>query len=196
MADFDDVRFPPKISFGAVGGPRFMVTVATMASGAESRRRWWETERGEWTVSHRAKVGTAVDELLAFFRAIAQGRGNTFRFKDWADFICPVGAGFFIDTTIGSPTRRQMVRRYTFGSHTYDRIITKPINGSITYNGTGLDYATGTAATGTTWSGEFDCMVRLDEDPMKLQTVDRNPDGDLIISWDNIQIVEVTFEAR
>jgi uncharacterized protein (TIGR02217 family) len=198
MADFDTVRFPPRISFGAVGGPRFMTTVNIMASGAEGRRRWWETERGEWSVSHRAKAGADAEELLAFFRVVAQGRGNTFRFKDWTDYVCPVGAGLFTNTTIGSPTLRQMVKRYSFGGFTYDRIITKPINGTITTNASGLDYATGIANTGTTWSGEFDCMVRLDDDPMKLQVVDRQAgeDGDLIIHWEGIQIVEVIFEAR
>lgn len=195
MADLDK-RFPVRISFGAVGGPRFKTTVAIMASGAESRRRWWETERGEWTVSHSAKVGAAADELLAFFRNVA-GMANTFRFKDWTDFTCLPGAGLFIDTTIGSPTRRQMVKRYTWEGFTYDRVITKPVNGTITYDGAGLDYATGIADTGTAWHGEFDCWARLDVDPMKLQMVDRQPQGgDLIVSWNGIEIVEVTDEAR
>lgn len=195
-----DIRFPPKISFGAVGGPRFKTSIAVMASGAESRTQDWELERGEWTVSHSARLPVDWEPLLAFFRVVA-GMANTFRFKDWTDYQCAVGQGFFATTLIGgSPSLLQMVKRYTFptisgGTVTYDRYISKPINGTITTNAAGLNYATGTATSGTTWSGEFDCWARLNNDPMRAQTIDRNPQEGLIIGWEGIEIVEVTGEV-
>lgn len=200
--DYDDVRFPPKISLNAVGGPRFKTSVVQMASGVEARRQWWERERGEWSVSHRARIPAEWEELLAFFRVIAQGMANTFRFKDWADYICQNGQGTFIDIEIGSPIRKQMVKRYSFGSYTYDRVIAKPIEGTIVTDAVGLDYSDGTATSGTTWYGQFDCWCRLNTDIAQMQWIDRKTERDdegkpyLIIGWDNIEIVEVLYEQE
>ncbi len=194
MADLD-IRFPPAISFGAVGGPRFKTSVAVMASGAESRIQVWSDERGEWNVSHAARAPDDWEPLLAFFRVVA-GMANTFRFKDWTDYVCLSGDGYFVvDDAHGSPTLKQMVKRYTFGGYTYDRKITKPIQGKITTDAVDLDYATGLAVSGTTWSGEFDCWCRLNSDPMKAQTINRSSDG-LIVGWNDIEIIEVIGEVR
>lgn len=192
--DFDDVRFPPLISFGAVGGPRFETSVATMASGAESRNQNWELDRGEWEVSFTARIKEEWMPLVSFFRVIAKGRANTFRFKDWTDYVALTGEGLFVDDDSGSPTLRQMVKRYTYGNYTYDRYITKPISGKITTDAVGLDYASGLALSGTTWSGEFDCWCRLNNDPMRLRMIDKNDHG-FIVGWSGIEIVEVTSEA-
>ncbi len=186
-----DIRFPEKVSFGAVGGPRFKTSIATVASGAESRTQEWELERGEWTVSHEARAYGDWQPLLSFFRNVA-GMANTFRFKDWVDFECYSGEGFFIDSE-GSPVGKQMVKRYTYGPYTYDRVITKPVQGTITTNAVGLDYATGIATSGTTWYGEFDCWCRLNNDPMKAQVINRGREG-LIVGWRDIEIIEVTGE--
>lgn len=191
--DFDDVRFPPLVSLDAVGGPRFKTSVASMASGAEQRTQWWQNDRGEWTVSFHTKRPAEWRPLVAFFRAIAKGRANTFRFKDWTDFNCANGEGFFVATS-GSPVGVQMVKRYTFEGHYYDRIIRKPISGKITTDATGLDYANGIATAGTTWRGEFDCKCRLDSDPMRCQVIGRNPSEGLIVGWDGIEIVEQLTE--
>lgn len=194
MADLD-IRFPPRVSLNAVGGPRFLTSIAVMSSGAESRNQNWELERGEWTVSHSARLPADWQPLLSFFRIVA-GMAHTFRFKDWTDFECAAGEGFFVPSLIGSPILVQMVKRYTFGAYTYDRYITKPINGTIVTNAVGLDYATGLATSGTTWRGEFDVWARLNNDPMRAQVIDRNPQEGLIVGWNDIEIVEVTNEAR
>lgn len=193
MADLDTVRFPPQISLGAVGGPKFQTAIAVTNSGRESRTQLWERERGEWSVSHHARRPDDWKELLAFFRIVA-GMANTFRFKDWTDYICLAGDGYFVDADSGSPLGKQMVKRYTFGSYTYDRVITKPISGTITTDAAGLDYATGIATSGTTWHGQFDVHARLDADPAKLQIINKTRDG-FLVGWDDIQIVEVVHET-
>lgn len=196
MADFDTVRFPPRISLGAIGGPRFKTAIPpAMASGAESRVREWETERGEWSVGFHARTMRDLAPILSFFRAIAAGKANTFRFKDWLDYVCDVGDGFY-QSIDGSPATVQMVKRYTYEGFTYDRIITKPIDGEITTDAVGLDYATGIAASGTTWSGEFDCMCRLDTDVVRAQIINKNNTKGFIVGWDDIEIVEVIHENR
>lgn len=201
MADLQ-IRFPPLISFGAVGGPRFKTSAAVMASGAESRTQEWELERGEWTVSHSARLPQDWKPLLSFFRNVA-GMANTFRFKDWTDFECDAGDGFFAANLVGSPTVLQMIKRYSFptisgGSVTYDRYISKPINGTVTIVGGGtLDYETGliTGGSPTSWHGQFDCWARLNNDPMRAQVLDRNLEHGLIVGWEGIEIVEVRDEA-
>lgn len=201
MSDFDTIRFPPEISINAVGGPRFKTSVVVMANGREARRQWWETERGEWTVSHRARRPADWQRLLSFFRAIAQGQSNTFRFKDWTDYVCESGEGFFQAAEYGSPLGQQMVKRYTFDGFTYDRVIAKPISGKITTDAVALDYATGVATSGTYWYGEFDVWARLNSDIAQMQMIDksgRTEDGrpELIVGWDGIEIVEVIYEDR
>lgn len=191
MADLDTIRFPPEISFNAIGGPKFQTAIAVVANGAEARTQVWERERGEWTVSHHARRPVDWQPLLAFFRVVA-GMANTFRFKDWTDYTCTNGNGYFVTADDG--VNVQMVKRYTFGAYTYDRVIKKPVLGTITTNASGLNFATGVATAGTTWYGEFDVMARLDADPMKLQMINRSVEG-FLVGWDDIQIVEVTHES-
>lgn len=199
MSIFLDIRFPDRIAFGAIGGPGFMTYVAVMSSGAESRMQEWEFERGEWEVAHAAKLPKDYQPLQAFFR-LAAGRANTFRFKDWTDFICVPGDGFFIASD-GSPSGWQMVKRYTFGGLTIDRRITKPRNNNtINIIGvgspSGLDYSSGIVygGTPTAWSGEFDVHCRFDTDHMRAEAINRNPNVGLIVTWASIPIVEVKEE--
>lgn len=187
---FLDVRFPPAISFGAVGGPAFSTTVAVRSDGRESRNRNWAYELSSFDVSHAAREEALWRELLAFFR-VTGGRFNTFRFKDWSDYVCASGEGSFITSTYGSPTGKQMVKAYTFGGQTVYRIITKPISGKITTDATGLDYATGIATAGTTWYGEFDLHARLDVDQMQLETLNKQRSGALLAGWGSIRVQEV-----
>lgn len=187
---FKNIRFPPNISFDAIGGPGFLTNVVTMNSGNESRDSVWSLERGEWEVSQAAKLPAKYEPLQAFFRVV-KGRGYSFRFKDWTDFSAASGQGLFIDASDDSPPTRQMIKRYTFGSEIFDRVITKPISGKITTDAVSLDYNTGIAASGTFWSGEFDCHVRFDTDKMKAITKDRNPAKGLIITWASIPLIEI-----
>lgn len=199
MADFDKVRFPILHGLTAIGGPGFLTSVSTMASGKESRIQWWELERGKWVISYVAKLPSEWMPLLAFFRVISKGMANTCRFKDFMDFVCLPGEGFFIDDEEGSPVGKQMVKRYTFYGldgtpYTYDRVISKPVLGTITTDAAGLDYSRGVASSGTTWSGEFDVWVRINNDDMRNQVINRNPIEGLIITWDDIELVEVIHE--
>lgn len=194
--DFDDERFPVAVSLDAVGGPRFKTSIASMASGAEQRIAWWPTERGEWTVNFRSKLPKEYRPMLAFFRAIAQGMANTFRFKDWTDYMCEVGDGQFVLIDGVSPPAYQMVKVYTYGAQTYNRVIRKPINGKVTTDATGLDYATGIASSDGTWSGEFDVQARMGNDPLRCQVIDRNPTEGLIVAFDGLEIVETMDEIE
>jgi uncharacterized protein (TIGR02217 family) len=185
---FKDIQFPPNISFHAIGGPGFLTNVVIPNSGKEFRDSVWSLERGSWDVAHAARRPVDYQPLQAFFRVV-KGRAYSFRFKDWSDFSAAAGEGLFIDAG-GSPSAKQMIKRYTFGSETFDRPITKPVSGKITTDAVGLDYMTGIASSGTTWNGEFDCHARFDTDQMKAETIDRSGAG-LIIGWSSITIIEI-----
>ncbi len=194
-----DIQFPPLISYGASGGPAFLTNIAIMANRAESRNQELQFPDGKWTISHPPHFPEDYEPLLAFFH-LAAGRANTFRFKDWTDYICAQGDGFFIDTN-DSPACKQMVKRYTFGPFSYDVIISKPCdNGTIVFDGTGsLDYSNGQICGGTgntAWYGEFDKPARFDTDELVAEVVSRNKERGLLIQWKSIPIVEVRFETE
>lgn len=90
MAEFHEVLFPPQISYGSSGGPRFKTTIFTADSGHEQRNIDWSQVRGEWDVAHamRDLVGdeqlVSIEELNAFFMA-RNGRMHGFRFRDPGD---------------------------------------------------------------------------------------------------------------
>lgn len=190
---FLDIQFPPKISLNAIGGPEFLTDIVIVASGAELRNQNWSSERLRYEVSHAARREVDWRQLQAFFRIVA-GRAYSFRFKDWTDYQCAAGSGSFVTSTYGSPTGNQMVKAYSFGGNTYYRPITKPINGTINLTGGGtLDYSTGVVhgGTPTAWDGEFDVHVRFDTDAMKAETINKKDDGELLVGWQSIPVVEV-----
>lgn len=192
---FRDIRLPPAISFGAVGGPGFRTEIVATESGAESRDATQAKELGSWDISYAARLPIAYVPLQAFFRVV-RGRADTWRFKDWSDFAATAAQGVFVLLT---STTFQMYKRYTFSGLTYDVKITLPVAGTITVTGgtsPSVNSATGvvTVASGTptAWAGEFDRLCRFDTDTMHANTIDRNgAQGDLIIGWSGIPIREV-----
>lgn len=197
MAFIESPRFPDLVSFGALGGPGYQTDVVEVNSGAESRNQRWSMGRCQYEVSHAARLPTAYNALIAFFRN-AKGRANAFRFKDWSDFSATASEGRF---TSLSSTTFQMVKRYTSGSASEDRIITKPVSGTVTVTGGTLlsvNYTTGivtmTSGTPTSWSGEFDVPCRFDIDVMKGEIIDkskRSGRNKFIMGWQSIPIIEV-----
>lgn len=192
-ANFLDIRFPPLISLGAEGGAEFLTDIVITSSGQEVRNQNWERQRMRFDVAHAARREGDWRKLQAFFLVCA-GRAKTFRFKDWTDYVCVSGDGIFQDADSGSPLGKQMYKRYTFGGQTYYRKITKPVSGKVTVTGGGsLDYSTGIVSGGspTAWYGEFDIHARFDTDAMRSETITRTGDGELLVGWQAIPIVEV-----
>jgi uncharacterized protein (TIGR02217 family) len=209
MVAFHDVQFPPSISQGAVGGPRFSTTVTTLSSGSEQRNINWQKSRGEWDVSHGLKTEQQVDQLLAFFHA-RNGKAYGFRFKDWSDYRLPRWQDVPGDlepipvmfTTDGATAVIQITKVYGDTAGFYVRPITKPVAGTVQmlHNGVQtfdftVDNTTGLITLGSAIAlttghtiavvCEFDVPCRFDVDDMKLTTtmVDN-------FSWQSIPVVE------
>lgn len=191
---FKEIQFPPKISMGATGGLGWLTDIVTLQSGFEQRNQTLAQPRGRWTVSHSARLAEKFNPLLAFINVV-RGQTHGFRFKDWTDYTVAAGEGVFI--AIDS-THKQLAKRYTFGAETFDRIIRKPVTGSVTLTGgtgTSIDYTTGIvtfSGAPSSWVGEFDVPARFGTDDMSADIIDRNgPNGDLIVGWSGIPIIEL-----
>ena len=189
---FVEVQFPTDISYGATGGPMFLTDVVTTVSGHEQRNSKWSQARARYNVASGVKTEAQWQSLIAFFRA-RRGKAVGFRFKDWSDY-----------QAINQPLQSlgddeyQMVKRYVSGAVVAERIITKPVVGTVKLyrnsllqvSGWSVDTATGiitTALTGTlTVDYEFDVPVRFDTDELAL-SMDSFDAG----SWNNIPLIEV-----
>lgn len=193
MSFIETPRFPDAISYGATGGPEWSTTVVAVASGFEARNQNWAAARHRYDVSHVVHDGDGGKKaaLIAFFH-IARGRANAFRYKDWADFSAASGAGVLVNLTA---TTWQMAKRYTSGAQSFDRIINKPVSGTVALTGGGsysVDYTTGvvtktSGADPTGWSGEFDVPVRFDTDQLQMSIEAPHGYG----HWSGIGLVEV-----
>ena len=187
---FDEIELPLRVGFGSSGGPSFSTEIIVVDSGYERRNQNWSQARrvydARWGVRSSADAAT----LLAFFHARA-GKARGFRVRDWSDFTTAadnISAPAFADQAIatgdGTTTVFQLIKNYASGGITHQRVITKPVSGSllIGVNGTQLmsgfsvDATTGlvTFATAPT-SGQsitagftFDVPVRFDADQLSL----------------------------
>lgn len=187
---FKDVRFPPNISYNAVGGAGFSTNVVMTNGGSESRNQVWAYELSEWEVAHAARLPADWRPLQAFFRVMA-GQAHTFRFKDWLDFTATAAEGLFVATA--EADEWQMIKRYTFGAQTVDRKITKPISAVTLVGGGTVDYTTGivtNATIPTSWAGQFDVHARFGTDKMRAETIDKSG-GEFVVGWSSIPIIEV-----
>lgn len=197
---FDEVQFPPDISFGAQGGAVYKTVVVIADSGYEQRVGLWARGRLRWDVSHGIKHAAQGYALATFFRA-RQGRLRGFRFKDWTDYTAtnePLVNNF---PNSGGGTL-QLQKAYTDTANSEVRLIQKPVAGTVTltrntvaFPSAGhwtLDTTTGQVTLTTpdtavyAWSGQFDVPVRFDTDEMKLAVKDQD-----YYAWEGVPVVEL-----
>jgi uncharacterized protein (TIGR02217 family) len=189
---FVEVQLPSDISYGATGGPMFLTDVVATVSGHEQRNSKWSQARARYNVASGVKTETQWQALIAFFRA-RRGKAVGFRFKDWGDFKA-VNQPLL---SLGG-TQYQLVKQYVSGAVVSERIISKPVAGTVKLyrhsilqaSGWSIDTATGiitTSLTGTlTVDFDFDVPVRFDTDELALSLDSFNAG-----SWNNIPLIEV-----
>lgn len=196
---FHEVQFPPDISYGVTGGPKYSTSIVTTKAGYEQRNIDWSQARAEYQAAHGVKTAEQMRRLIAFFRA-RRGKAYGFRFKDWADFKA---VGQYIATGDGVTKTFQLKKVYVDeAGFTEERVIKKPVehtvvvyvNNYMVTTGFTVDYTTGkiTFATplaiGDTLHAdfEFDVPVRFDTDHMPVNIKEWND-----YTWDSIPIVEI-----
>lgn len=126
MSYHDDL-FPKDIAYGARGGPMFNTTVLELASGYEKRNINWQKVRARYNVAYGAKQPHQMDALLKFFYA-RRGRAYSFPYHDWKDYKIEdqyLGEGDDVTREF------QIIKTYSSGGHSYERLITKLAPGTI-----------------------------------------------------------------
>ena len=187
---FHEVRFPPNLSFGSVGGPERRTEVVTLANGFEERNTPWAHSRRRYDAGMGMRSLDDIEVLIAFFEA-RRGQLFGFRWKDWSDFkSCkPSGKVRYDDQVIaiadGVRTEFQLTKIYRSGGVAYQRPITKPVAGTVRAGiqsdeqREGFDYEVDTSSGVITFAHppvaeveisagfEFDVPVRFDADRIR-----------------------------
>lgn len=195
---FVEVQFPTDISYGSSGGPEYATDIVASVSGYEQRNVSWEQARARYNVAHGVKTKAQLDALIAFFRA-RKGRAYGFRFKDWTDYQTGTEV---LGTGDGVATQFQLVKWYTSGGASEQRVIQKPVAGTVQIyrdgvlktSGFTIDYATGLVtfnsapANGVVVAAvcQFDVPVRFDTDRLSATL-----DAYGVHSWLDIALIEV-----
>ena len=188
---FHDIRFPPRLSRGSVGGPERRTQVVTLMSGFEERNAVWANSRRRYDAGVGMQSLDDLEALVAFFEA-RQGRLHGFRWKDWADFKSCKSSETILHTDQvlgvgdGSKTSFQLKKAYRSGAISYERDIVKPVVGTVLVGLQGDALAEGThyeadLSTGVvtlnapapegaqlTAGFEFDVPVRFDTDEIRV----------------------------
>ncbi|SFI38344.1 DUF2460 domain-containing protein [Jannaschia pohangensis] len=133
---FHEIRFPPRLSLGSMGGPERLTEIVTLANGHEERNTPWAHSRRRYDAGIGMRSLDDIGEVIAFFEA-RQGRLFGFRWKDWADFKSCNATGriSFLDQPLGVGDGEtkvfQLARTYRSGTQSYRRPITKPVVGTV-----------------------------------------------------------------
>lgn len=186
MTSFHEIRMPANLASGFTGGPNFHTTLMALGSGYEKRNIDWSRERRIWTLTHWMESALDIAAFQTFFMN-RYGRAYGFRFQDLADYqITPwqnIGVGD------GSNKLFQIFKAYSDGTYTFNRIIAKPVTGTVQVrvNGSPLtegpgaskftvDYTTGIITIGSAPAPtqpvdvqcQFDVPVRFDTDKLDI----------------------------
>lgn len=191
---FHEVRFPPNLSFGSVGGPERRTEVVTLANGFEERNTPWAQSRRRYDAGLGMRSLDDIEVLIAFFEA-RRGQLYGFRWRDWSDYKSslpskdPEYRDQRLATGDGETTVFQVVKTYESGAETYARPIRKPVAGSVKIGLGGdpkvetIDYTVDTATGMVTFMDpppigaeitagfEFDVPVRFDTDRIQTSVV-------------------------
>ncbi len=172
---FHDTRFPPSISRGSGGGPRFGTVGVKVDSKSEARNGRWASPERTYNVVHGVKKPEAYAELLTFFMA-RRGALHSFRFKDWTDYastashittgpdaVTPddavIGAGDGVEADF------PLVKIYDDGFTTLVRPIALPVAGTVRVALDGSETTAFTMVTGVDDDGLPTAVVRFTTAP-------------------------------
>jgi uncharacterized protein (TIGR02217 family) len=133
---FHDVLFPVDISYGSNGGPGFNTTIKELASGHEQRNINWSEARARYDAKFGIKTVAQMTALVDFFFA-RNGKAYGFRYLDPVDNSI---TNQWIATGDGALATYQIFKRYEpLTAYFYDRIIRKPVAGSLQMQVDGID---------------------------------------------------------
>jgi len=172
---FITTRLPMEVEIGATRRDVEDIGVVTTDGGWEVRNARAAQSLMEYDISFpmSLRTGSIYLQVLAMYKA-ARGQLHGFLFRDWANYQLTAAN---IGTGNGVTTAFQIVQKWTAGSETHSRKITRPVSaigvykaGVLQVSGYSVSYSTGIvtftsaplAAVAITVTGEFDVPVRFD----------------------------------
>lgn len=216
---FIETQFPVGIAYGSSGGPEYYTSVVPLDNGSEQRLARWPVGRHMYDASGGIKTRSDYYSVLAMYHT-CQGRAHAFRWKDYADYKTAdtvthtdcelVDVNGDADVGDGSTDEFYLAKKYTFGSTTVYRPITKPVAATVKIGVDGVlqtvtthytvDSTTGKITFVTppgntlavTGGCEFDVPCRFDDDTWAGRIVNIKQDGctELLLNFD-IRIIEI-----
>lgn len=148
MSFLETPHFPEDVSRGSRGGPSYLTDVVRLAGGAEARNSRWTYPLHDYDAAFGVRKQVQLETLVAFFHVMA-GRTHGFRFKDWGDYTsgsvttAVSATDQVLGTGDGATVAFQLVKRYTVGSMTRVRKISKPVAGTTVVALDGVPQASG-----------------------------------------------------
>ncbi len=208
---FHEVRFPTAISLGSSGGPERRTEIVVLGSGHEERNTRWANSRRHYDAGYGVKSLDDLHDVISFFEE-RRGKLYGFRWKDQCDHsstlplqtVTPEDQ--LIATADGVETEFQLQKTYGSTYAPYNRVINKPVEGTVQISVESnlktettdytVDYATGliTFQSGSIPANgeviragfEYDVPVRFDTDELKIN-LSRFKAGEI----PNIPVIEV-----
>ncbi len=144
MAAFHEIRFPLDIAMHSRGGPERRTDVVMTGSGREERNARWARSRRKYDAGYGVKTLAAIAAVVAFFEE-RRGRLYGFRWRDRADFkSCAPGAtpsplDQILGKGDGTVISFQLAKTYGSDFAPYQRLITKPVDGSVRIGVNGVE---------------------------------------------------------
>ncbi|WP_375172660.1 TIGR02217 family protein [Pseudooceanicola sp.] len=195
---FHEIRFPAALSFGSTGGPERRTEIVTLANGFEERNAPWSQSRRRYDAGVSMRSLDDIAALLAFFEA-RQGQLYGFRWKDWSDYSSarPSAEVAFTDQLIGrgDGVRKtfQLIKLYRSGAQQHERVITKPVAGTVRIGVNGAELQEGQGYSVDAHTGS----VVLDEAPVPEAEVTAGFEFDVPVRFDTDHIATsvASFQA-
>jgi len=126
--NFHDIRTPEFIESFAIGKPEFSTSHAITKSGREARHLDRNYGCQKYLIKNARLSSTEFEQFNSFFKA-RRGSNFAFRFKDYADYKVTNG---MIAKGNGNSNKFQLKKIYSDAIAPYERVITKPVNNSVT----------------------------------------------------------------
>jgi uncharacterized protein (TIGR02217 family) len=157
-ASFHEILFPLDIALKSAGGPQRRTDVVVLGSGAEERNARWANSRRRYDAGYGVKTFDALSQVVSFFEE-RRGRLYGFRWRDRLDNSSAVpdatatATDQAIGTGDGTTATFQLVKTYGSIYAPYQRIVAKPVDGSVLVAVAGTAVTEGTDFTVDTTTG-------------------------------------------
>lgn len=145
---FDDVLFPLAIGRETSVTPAFSTQIVESLSGHERRSSDWADARLRFDAGPGVRSEADIATLVAFFRA-RRGAARGFRFADpfdyqsapWGEEVSAIDQR--LGTGDGATSRFALAKYYGDGDEAQQRLVTRPVAGSIRVAVDGVEQASG-----------------------------------------------------